>query len=223
MRFKDNSRVWHVRLYQPTDRAAVFQLCGDTTFFGAPIEHFFDARELFLDTFAAYYTDRAGDHLWVAAAGSAEDDRGDIAGYLMGCPDTADNHRCFRAHVRKIIWRTITLRYRGLTSKTLRFAWNYLHLRMPYLDLSPYPAHLHINTRAELRGSGIGTALMRAYLDQLRSENIPGVHLETSSENKIAVPWYEKLGFQLLQRTPTDLYKASVGHSIDLLVYGLRL
>jgi ribosomal protein S18 acetylase RimI-like enzyme len=89
--------------------------------------------------------------------------------------------------------------------------------------LSPYPAHLHINTRAELRGSGIGTALMHAYLDQLRSEHIPGVHLETSSENKIAVPWYEKLGFQLLQRTPTDLYKASTGHSIDLLVYGLRL
>ena len=216
--------MWHVRLYQPADRAAVYQLCGDAAFFGAPIENFFDARQLFFDTFAAYYTDLASDHLWVAAAGeSAGDDGGDIAGYLMGCPDTADNQHWFRANMRKIVWRTIMLWYRGLTPKTLRFAWNYLHLRTPYLDLSPYPAHLHINTRAELRGSGIGTALMRAYLDQLRHENIPGVHLETSSENKIAVPWYEKLGFQLLQRTPTDLYKASVGHSIDLLVYGLRL
>ena len=213
--------MWHVRLYQPTDRAAVYQLCGDAAFFGAPIENFFDARRLFFDIFAAYYADLAGDHLWVAE--SVEDPRGDIAGYLLGCPDTADNNRWFRANVRKIVWRTITLRYRGLTPKTLRFAWNYLHLRTPYLDLSPYPAHLHINTRAELRGSGIGTALMRAYLDQLRSEHVRGVHLETSSENKIAVPWYEKLGFQLLQRTPTDLYKASVGHSIDLLVYGLRL
>ena len=213
--------MWTVRLYRPTDRAAVYQLCGDAAFFGAPIENFFDARQLFFDTFAAYYTDLASDHLWVAE--SADGRPGDIAGYLMGCPDTADNNRWFRANVRQIIRRTITLQYRGLTPKTLRFAWNYLHLRAPYLDLSPYPAHLHINTRVELRGSGIGTALMRAYLDQLRNENIPGVHLETSSENKIAVPWYEKLGFQLLQRTPTDLYKASVGHSIDLLVYGLRL
>ena len=53
--------MWHIRPYQPADRAAVFQLCGDTTHFGEPIEQFFDARELFLDTFAAYYTDVVGD------------------------------------------------------------------------------------------------------------------------------------------------------------------
>ena len=64
---------------------------------------------------------------------------------------------------------------------------------------------------------------MSAYLDQLRREGIPGVHLETSSANTIAVPWYEQLGFQLLQRTPTDLYRPSVGHSIDLLVYAMKL
>jgi ribosomal protein S18 acetylase RimI-like enzyme len=64
---------------------------------------------------------------------------------------------------------------------------------------------------------------MAAYLDQLRREGIPGVHLETSSENKIAVPWYEKLGFKLLQCTPSNLYQFSVGHSIDLLVYAMKL
>ncbi len=89
--------------------------------------------------------------------------------------------------------------------------------------INPYPAHLHINTRADWRGSGIGTALMNAYLDQLRSEHVPGVHLETSSENKIAVPWYEKLGFQLLQSIPTDLYQPSVGHVIGLMVFAMRL
>ena len=96
-------------------------------------------------------------------------------------------------------------------------------MRIPYVDLSPYPAHLHINTRADQRGSGIGTALMNTYLAQLRNENVPGVHLETSSENVIAVPWYERLGFQLLQRTPSNLYITSVGHSVDFLLYGMRL
>jgi GNAT superfamily N-acetyltransferase len=210
--------MWRIRRYQPSDRPAVFQLCGDTAFFGDPIEGFFDARQLFLDTFATYYTDVMGDYLWVA-----DDERGDIVSYLMGCPDTAAHNRWFRQHARKMARRFITLRYRGLTRKTLRFIWDYLHLRVPYLDLSDYPAHLHINTRADLRGNGVGTALMKTYLDQLRAENVCGVHLETSSANSIAVPWYEKLGFQLLQRISTDLYKPSLGHSIDLLVYGLRL
>ena len=210
--------MWHVRLYQPADRPVVFQLCGDMAHFGDPIEHFFDARELFLDTFAVYYTDVAGDYLWVA-----EDDRGDIVGYLMGCPDTLAYNRWFREHARTMARRFITLHYRGLTRKTVGFIWRYLRLRVPHLDLSDYPAHLHINTRADLRGNGVGTALMHLYLAQLRRENVPGVHLETSSMNTIAVPWYEKLGFQLLQRVTTDLYTPSVGHPIDLLVYGMRL
>ena len=210
--------MWHVRPYRPSDRPAVFQLCGDTAFFGAPIENFFDAREMCLDTFAPYYTDVVSDHLWVA-----EEDTSSIAGYLMGCPDTAAHDKWFQKNARTMAWKLIMLRYRGLTRRTLRFIWNYLRLHVPPLDLSPYPAHLHINTRQDMRSQGIGAALMQRYLEQLRAEGIPGVHLETSSENKIAVPWYEKLGFRLLQRAPTDVYKASVGHSINLLVYGMRL
>ena len=215
---------WHIRPYQPADRAAVFQLCGDTTHFGDPIERFFDARDLFLDTFAAYYTDVAGDHLWVAAADSAAADCAGVLAYLMGCPDTRAYYRWFRPHTRRIAWRALTGQYRGLvTRKTLAYIWRYARLRVPYLDLSPYPAHLHLNTRTEWRGLGLGTALMSAYLDQLRREHVPGVQLETSSENKIAAPWYERLGFQLLQRTPTNLYQPSVGQTIDLLVYAKRL
>lgn len=210
--------MYQLRLYQLTDRSAVRQLAGDTAFFGDPIEHFFDARDVFMDAFANYYTDRQSDHLWVA------EEAGELLGYLMGCPDTRGYDEWFRGHVWSVAWRALTQHYRGVfTRKSIGYIWRYAHTRIPYLDLSPYPAHLHINTRANRRGQGIGTALMNAYLDQLRREKIPGVHLETSSENKIAVPWYEKLGFQLLQRTASDLYKPNVGHSIDLLVYGLKL
>lgn len=211
--------MWHLRLYQPRDRSAVWQIAGDSAHFGEPIERFFDARELFLDAFAAYYTDAAGDHLWVA-----EGDDGDVLGYLMGCPDTRAYQRWASAHLRRVAWRALTLRYRGVfTRKSLGYIWRYACLRVPYLDLSPYPAHLHINTRADVRGQGIGRALMTAYLAQLRAEGIKGVHLETSSANTVAAPWYARLGFVLLQRTPTDLYRPSTGRTIDLLVYGLRL
>ena len=210
---------WRIRPYCPSDRSAVFQLCGDTAFFGDPLERFFDARELFLDTFATYYTDIASDHVWVAAGNDDE-----ILGYLMGCPDTLAYSDWSRQHLLTIVWRMIMLRYHGWpTRKTVDYIWRYFRLRVPYLDLSPYPAHLHIAVRSGWRGQGMGAALMQTYLDQLRNENIPGVHLETTSENRIAVPWYERLGFRLLQSVPSDLYKASLGHSVDLLMYGMRL
>jgi ribosomal protein S18 acetylase RimI-like enzyme len=216
--------MWTIRRYQPSDRAAVRQLAGDTAHFGEPIERFFDARAVFLDAFANFYTDVSYHYLWVALDDSAAHDDGELIGYLMGCPNTRDYDAWFRSNVKRVAWRAATLRYRGVfTRKSLSYIRRYARLRVPYVDLSPYPAHLHINTRADRRGQGIGTALLQTYLDQLRHENIPGVHLETSSENKIAVPWYEKLGFQLLQRTPTQLYQASVGHAIDLLVYGMKL
>jgi ribosomal protein S18 acetylase RimI-like enzyme len=210
--------MWTVRRYQPSDRSAVRQLAGDTACFGDPIEKFFTARELFLDAFATYYTDVASSYLWLA------EDNGTVIGYLMGCADTHDYNVWYHANIKRVAWRAVTLRYRGLFNRmTIDYIRRHLRLRVPYLDLSAYPAHLHINTRADKRGNGVGAALMNVYLDQLRNENISGLHLETTGENTIAVPWYEKLGFQLLQRSPTDLYQASVGHSVDLLLYGMRL
>ena len=210
--------MWTIRRYQPSDRSAVRQLTGDTAHFGDPVERFFDARELFLDAFTSYYTDVAYNYLWVAH------DDNTLIGYIMGCPDTYDYQVWYRAHIRRVAWRAATLRYRGVfTRKSLGFLRRYLRWRVPYVDLAPYPAHLHINTRADWRGQGVGTALMKTYLDQLHNENIPGMHLETTSENKIAVSWYERLGFQLLQSVPTNVYQHSVGHAVDLLLYALRL
>ncbi len=210
--------MWTIRRYQPSDRPAVRQLTGDTAHFGDPIERFFDAREVFLDAFANFYTDVASNYLWVACEADT------LIGYIMGCPETRDYSVWFQSNVKRVLWRAITLQYHGVfTRKSLGYIWRYLRLRVPYIDLLPYPAHLHINTRADRRGNGVGTALMRTYLDQLRNENVPGVHLETTSENKIAVPWYEKLGFQQLQSVPSDIYQASVGHPVDLLLYAMRL
>jgi ribosomal protein S18 acetylase RimI-like enzyme len=210
--------MWTIRRYQPSDRSAVRQLAGDTAHFGEPIERFFDGREVFLDAFANFYTDVSSAYLRVAH------DEGELIGYLMGCPDTRDYNVWFRSNVKRVAWRAATLRYRGVfTRKSVGYIWRYLRLRVPYIDLSPYPAHLHINTRADRRGGGVGTALMQAYLDQLRAENVPGVHLETTSENKIAVPWYERLGFQRLQSVPTNVYQHSVEHRVDLYLYAMRL
>ena len=69
-----------------------------------------------------------------------------------------DYNAWFQSNVKRVAWRAATLRYRGVfTRKSLGYLRRYLRLRVPYIDLSPYPAHLHINTRADRRGNGIGT------------------------------------------------------------------
>jgi len=58
--------MWTIRRYQPADREAVRQLAGDTAHFGDPIEIFLDARDVFLDAFASFYTDVMSRYLWIA-------------------------------------------------------------------------------------------------------------------------------------------------------------
>lgn len=60
-------------------------------------------------------------------------------------------------------------------------------------DLARFPAHLHLNIQASHRGRGIGKALLEGYLDQLRSEQVKGVHLKTIAENTTACALYENL------------------------------
>lgn len=62
-----------------------------------------------------------------------------------------------------------------------------------------FPAQLHINIHPGWQGRGLGSRLMASYLAALRERGAPGVFLETSSRNSKALPFYEKLGFRLVE------------------------
>ncbi len=210
-----------VRLYHPTDDKAVHQICADTAFFGAPLEAFFGNRHLFNDYFAAAYTEFEPEHLWVAEAD------GRVIGYLMGCPDTARLNKKVQRHILpRVLARLIRGAYR-LDAATRRFVGQYVLSLVQgqffHVDLTRYPAHLHLNIAERWRGRGLGRQLLTAYLEQLRAEGIPGVHLETSDHNTRAVPLYEKLGFRLLDRRPSTLYRQVLPEPVYALAYGLRL
>lgn len=59
-----------------------------------------------------------------------------------------------------------------------------------------FPAHLHINCHPDARGKGVGTALVRELCDRLKAQNIPGVHLITSSSQRNA-EFYRRNGFDV--------------------------
>ena len=93
----------------------------------------------------------------------------------------------------------------------------------PPVDLTQYPAHLHINVDAAWRGAGAGRRLMEAYLAQLLSLGVPGVHLRTTSLNTAAVALYTRIGFRLLGARPTRLWAHVTEQPVENRCYGLRI
>jgi len=57
-----------------------------------------------------------------------------------------------------------------------------------------FPAHLHINFHPDARGLGLGSLLVKHYVEFLEAQRIPGVYLVTSPD-ATNVSFYERLGF----------------------------
>jgi ribosomal protein S18 acetylase RimI-like enzyme len=57
-----------------------------------------------------------------------------------------------------------------------------------------FPAHFHINFHPDARGKGLGSVLVRHFIDSLLLKEVVGVHLITSPDAQ-NVNFYERLGF----------------------------
>jgi ribosomal protein S18 acetylase RimI-like enzyme len=193
-------------------------LAADTAFFGDPVEAFLDDRTLFCEAFMAYYTDREPEHLWVAEADGA------IVGYVSGGTGSR-KARTMTAHILPhVIGHLLLGRYR-LGRKTLRYcrcglrAW--VRREFPAVSLARFPAHLHLNVAAAMRGRGVGRALLQACLVGFWAESVAGVQLHTTDHNRAACHLYERVGFRLLGARSTALWQGLVGVPVENRVYGI--
>ncbi len=206
--------------FTPAFREEVFKIACDTAYFGEPVEIFLDDRRLFFDSFYRYYTDTDNEHSFVALV------EGRVVGFVVGCLDTRRYQRWFRTNLLFVLSQAIYGKYKvgAMTSKfVLRMAKGYLRSEFIDCDLHDYPAHLHINLDAGWRQVGIGSRLLERYLEYLRENNSPGVHLHTTDRNVTACSLYEKFGFQILASSPTTVWKEKSSRNITNLCYGLRL
>lgn len=210
-----------IKLYDQSERDQVFRIAAETAFFGEPVEAFLDDRRLFCDAFVRYYMDFESDYFWVACKNNL------VVGYLSGCVDTAGQRkRHFIRTILPLVRRVLQGKY-ILGRKTWRFARSLLagviRDEYPHVKYEEYPAHLHINVDATSRGQGLGKKLMEAYLTQIRKLHIPGVFLGTTDLNEAACRLYEKMGFKLLDRKQTQVWKYITGFSVENRSYGLKL
>ena len=211
-----------VRPFERRDRAAVREICCDTADRGEPVERFFPDRELIADLVTGYYTDREPQSTWVAEAG------GRVVGYLTGSLDSA---RCERETGRAVAPRAV-LRAVGRGVLWHRATWRLLRAfwmtwraggwprRSPFEE---YPAHVHINVRAECRGRRVGHRLAERFFQQMEQAGLKGVHAHVRGDNASGRRFFERLGFVAVSEYPLVVPARSGYLQTQTVLYGKRM
>lgn len=181
------------------DWRAVRELCCRTGDAGNPIEA--SRWAFFAELWVGPYQRVVPEWTLVADRG------GEVVGYLTGCPDTAAFRRDCALSVTLPLLGRIARGEFGWSRDTRRFVRRTLRLtrgpearlshRLPAATWRAYPAHLHMNVDARLRGQGVGRRLVERYLAALAAERRPGVHLFCGA---MARGFYLQLGFEELAR-----------------------
>lgn len=68
-----------------------------------------------------------------------------------------------------------------------------------------YPAHLHIDLLPEAQSRGNGSRLLTAFIEKLKQQQVPGLHLGVSKGNGRAMAWYPKFGFKVVEETDSEV------------------
>lgn len=183
-----------VRPYAQADRDSVRAICCDTVDRGEPSGNLIVDRAFTADIVTRYYTDIESECSWVAESGSR------VVGYVNGSLSTRRYARlmalrivpasvvqaAFRgALLRTSVWHALLAYVRNLRGQT----WQ----RRACLDA--FPAHLHINLLKHARGRGLGSRLLRTFLDYAASRRVPGVHATVRADNPSARHFFEREGF----------------------------
>jgi ribosomal protein S18 acetylase RimI-like enzyme len=196
-----------IRSYRQEDEAAVEEITFRTGFKGEDLtgRGFIDDKRLCFLMSIYYYVRYEPEHFFVAVD---VDDDDAVVGFIGGTTDTRAQKKRFSLKIiPRIVLRTLfytTWRYPQSfrTMVGMRHMADSLDDRETAAAIqSEYPAHLHINLLEAYQGQGIGTRLMRHFERHLIEQGVRGVHLGTTNHNHKAVPFYARMGFEIIGDT----------------------
>jgi ribosomal protein S18 acetylase RimI-like enzyme len=200
-----------IRAFQRDDLNDLYRVCLET---GAGGGAAYRDNRLVGHVYAAPYALLSPQSVFVA-----EDGLG-VGGYIVGTPDT----RYFEALLEAEWWPGLRRVYSD-PSATSRTGWSKDQLMMhriyhpaytPSEIVDRYPAHLHINLLARLRGQGIGRRLMDQWLRTIREMGSPGAHLAVGAANLRAIQFYQACGFRELH-SPSPALSDPIWYGISLI------
>lgn len=173
-----------VRGYADRDKAEVEKICIETA--GEKAADNRRYGELILNMYNRYYTSKSKDYCFVGV-----DESDSPVGYIICAPDRKAYKRDYFHNQVKAIAR--------INPFSTVIALGEIFLSLPFEK--KYPAHLHIDLRDGYRHMGLGSWLMTALCDKLKSEKVRGVMLIVSASNTNAVSFYKKNGFRSIFKT----------------------
>ena len=201
----DTLRRVQLRPYRPEDLEAVRRICADTGFLGNPIDPVFEDRELFADYLTGYYTRFEPEALLVCEVD------GEIRGYLMGCRRALLKqtyqflanfvvagkalHRCFRRP------------YNEASRRFLRWVLMNSWREVPVTPRNT--PHFHMNVLPDARSVRNTRALIRTFLDFLRSHDCRSVYGQmVTHSGRRTVSLFKRYGFRVIDRVEVTKYRS---------------
>ena len=184
-----------IRSYKSADTSAVYEICLKTGNSGQDATHLFSDPLVLGHIYVGPYMEFEPQSVFIL-----EDDQGPC-GYIMGVLDSQTYYQWMHSE-----WLPkIRVDYKKPTgdpdtwNKTEKIT-NLLFHPVSQRLLPDYPAHLHIDLLSRAQGKGQGKLLMDRFIDYLKYNKIPGLHLELSSNNDRAFNFYRKYGIEELDR-----------------------
>jgi ribosomal protein S18 acetylase RimI-like enzyme len=190
-----------IRSYKSADTSAAYEICLKTGNSGQDATHLFSDPLVLGHIYVGPYMEFEPQSVFIL-----EDDQGPC-GYIMGVLDSQTYYQWMHSE-----WLPkIRVDYKKPTgdpdtwNETEKIT-NLLFQPESQRLFSGFPAHLHIDLLSRAQGKGQGKLMMDHFIDYIRKNKIPGVHLELSVNNDRAFGFYCKYGLQELDRNNESIF-----------------
>jgi len=190
-----------IRSYKSADTSAAYEICLKTGNSGQDATHLFSDPLVLGHIYVGPYMEFEPQSVFIL-----EDDQGPC-GYIIGVLDSQTYYQWMHSE-----WLPkIRVDYKKPTgdpdtwNKTEKIT-NLLFQPESQRLFPGFPAHLHIDLLSRAQGKGQGKLMMDHFIDYIRKNKIPGVHLELSVNNDRAFGFYCKYGLQELDRNNESIF-----------------
>lgn len=193
--------MYTIRSYTQRDHNAVYDICLQTGNSGKGAAHLYNDPKLLGHLYAGPYVVMEPESAFILDNGN------NACGYILGTVDSDSFYKKMDSqwfsHLRDQY--TDPLGDRSSWTKDEQIIHQIFHPETPK-QFPDYPSHLHIDLLPVAQGQGLGNKLMDHFMDYLKSQGSPGVHLGLGIKNERAFYFYKKYGMKELDRNDDTIY-----------------
>jgi len=182
-----------VRLFQPEDLDALYEISLATGLAGGDAAHLYEDKKLIGHIYSAPYA-----LLDPALAMVAVDGEG-VGGFVVGTHDT----KAWEDRLDREWWPVLLASYdepvgagpSAISPDQQRIYRIFHPERTPVQVAESYPAHLHMNLLPRLRSQGVGSRLLGNWLEAARNRSVEAVHVAVNRVNTRGIRFWSKHSF----------------------------